>query len=230
MTKNKIFAVVGLGTFGSELCFELANKGSKVIAIDNKSKLVDKIKDSVTQALVMDSTDLESLQNLPIQDIDVVVVAIGDDIEASILTTSLFKKLGVPFIIARAVKDIHAQILKQIGATEIINIETNEGKRLADRLVSPDLLERIHLSKNISVAEILVPKNFVNKKVGELDIRKKYNLNIIAIKRYKTEIDEVGNPIVTDTVIIPNISETLSKGDILILVGTDQKIDSFREV
>lgn len=211
MLKNKIFAVVGLGTFGSELCIELANNGGKVIAIDNKAKLVDKIKDYVAQSIVMDATDIEALQNLPLQNIDVVIIAIGEDIEASILATSLFKKLGIPFIIARAIKEVHAQILKQIGATEVINIETNEGKRLATRLISPDLLEKIHLSNSISIAEVIAPKGFDTKTLQELDIRKKYNLNVIAIKRYNTEIDELGNPIVSDQVFIPSISDRLKK-------------------
>lgn len=229
MNKEKVFVVVGLGIFGSELCVELSKKGAKVIAIDTKKSLIEKIKDSVMQAIIMDSTDIEALKSLPIEDIDLVVVAIGDDIEASILTTTLFKGLGVPYIVARSIKDIHAQILKQVGATEVINIEMSEGRRLADKLISPDLLEKIQLSDNVSIAEVAIHKKFISKNLIELDLRKKYYLTVVAIKRFTTEIDEVGNPVVTEHMFFPDPKEILQRGDILIVAGSDKKIEDYKE-
>ena len=123
MVKGKIFAVIGLGSFGFEICREISGKGGKVIAIDNDPKKIDKIKDLVMQAILIDSRDEESLAKASLENIDVAVVAIGENLESSIITTALLKKLNIPQIISRASSDFHALVLKQIGATEIINLE-----------------------------------------------------------------------------------------------------------
>ncbi len=174
MEKEKIFAVFGLGAFGFTICTELTKKGAKVIAIDNHEKLIEKITDSVTQAIIMDSTDKELFKTLPLEDIDVAVVAIGDNFEASILTTSLLKETGIPYIVARAISDTHSQILKQVGANEVFNIEIEAGQRIANKLISPLVFEQIPLSSNQILAEIETPKKFIDKKVGELNFRKKH--------------------------------------------------------
>ena len=126
MPKNKVFAVFGLGAFGLEVCRVLAEKGSTVIAIDNKVGQIEKIKNLVTQAVLIDSTDEESLRAAPIEDVDTAIVGIGENIESSILTTAILKKVGVPHIIARAISEIHAQVLRQVGASDVINIEIEE--------------------------------------------------------------------------------------------------------
>ena len=112
MEKDKLFAVFGLGIFGFEVCKVLSEKGMKVIAVDKDRKLVDKVKDMVTQAILIDSTDEDALKNADMQDVDVAVVAIGKSVDGSILTTILLKNMGVPRIIARAVSSLHEQVLR----------------------------------------------------------------------------------------------------------------------
>ena len=230
MSQERVIAVFGLGTFGSEVCRVLAEKGCKVIAIDKNPQLIEKIKNTVTQAVLIDSTDEESLKNLPLDTIDIAVVAIGEDLDASILTTAILNKLGTPYIISRALTNIHGQVLKQVGAAEIINIEINEGTVLANRLVSPDILENISVAGNLKLVELVLPDNFKGKALKSLELRKKFNINVICIKRIHTEIDNLGNPINEEDVFIPQPDDTLQQGDIIVLIGSESDINNLRGV
>ncbi len=229
MAKKKVFAVFGLGSFGREVCRVLSEKGTKVIAFDNQSQHIDRIKDIVNQSLLLDSTDEETLKSAPLEDVDVAVVAIGDDIEASILTTALLKNIGIPYILARAVSDIHLQVLKQIGANEVINLEIEEGRRIASRLVSPEILDVIPVDQDYSIAELYVPKSLVGKSLQQVDLRKEFNLNIIAIQRSRTSIDEVGNPVKEEMVILPGSNDVFQSDDILLVIGRNQYIERFKK-
>lgn len=229
MDKEKVFAIFGLGTFGYEVCSNLVAKGAKVIAVDHSEKLVDKIKDLVTQAIVLDSTDEELFNTLPFDDIDVAVVAMGDNIEASILTTSMLKNAGVPHIISRAITDTHAHVLKQVGANEVINLEVEAGEKIANKLFSPFVYEELYLSKNQILAEISVPNKHIGKSIKELDLRKTRSINIVSIKRTITNIDHDGNPVKTEIIVSPMPVDILEKDDILIVVGASKDIEDFRE-
>ena len=229
MAKKKVFAVFGLGSFGREVCRVLSEKGTKVIAFDNQSQHIDRIKDIVNQSLLLDSTDEETLKSAPLEDVDVAVVAIGDDIEASILTTALLKNIGIPYILARAVSNIHLQVLKQIGANEVINLEIEEGRRIASRLVSPEILDVIPVDQDYSIAELYVPKSLVGKSLQQVDLRKEFNLNIIAIQRSRTSIDEVGNPVKEEMVILPGSNDVFQSDDILLVIGRNQYIERFKK-
>jgi len=230
MAKEKIFAVFGLGTFGLEVCRVISEKGGTVIAIDNQVDLIEKVKNMVTQAILIDSTDERSLKNAPIEDIDVAVVGIGQNVESSILTTAVLKNLGVPYIIARAISDIHGQVLKQVGATEVVNIEIEEGKRIANKLVSPDIIDKFYIGQNQLLAEVITSKKFIGKSIMELDLRRKTNVNIISIKRINTTVDELGNPVVESTVEFPSPSTVIKKDDILVVVGTEKDIDRLKDL
>jgi trk/ktr system potassium uptake protein len=225
--REKIFAVLGLGTFGVKVCEVLAQKGGKVIAIDREANLIEKVKDSVTQSILLDTTDEIAMNQIPYADISVAIVAIGENIEASILTTAILKRLGIPYIMARAVTEIHNQVLRQVGADEVVNIEIEEGQRIAQRLISPEVLDRISVTENISVAEVYVPKEFFGKTLEELNIRNKMHVNIVAIIRTKLSIDEEGNPVKTDNAIFPDASETLLESDILMIVGKNEDLNAF---
>lgn len=230
MEKDRLFAVFGLGTFGFEVCKVLSEKGTKVIAVDKDRKLVDKVKDMVTQAVLIDSTDEDALRNADLQDVDVAVVGIGDSIDGSILTTILLKNMGVPRIIARAVSSVHEQVLRQIGATEVINIAVAEGERLAKRIISPDMVDLMPISKNQSIAEIRTPTKFVDKTLQDIDLRKKYHINLISVKRIETAIDEVGNPLQEENVFCPKPDEELKANDILVLLGSEDDIQKLKEL
>ncbi|MFC1480149.1 potassium channel family protein [Candidatus Omnitrophota bacterium] len=229
MEKEKVFAVFGLGTFGLEICKVLSSKGAKVIAVDRNQKSIEKIKDVVTQAVAIDSTDEEDLLNAGLQDVDVAVISIGDNIDASILTTTLLKNIGVPYIIARAMSGIHAQVLKQIGATEVMNLEIEQGQRLANRIFAPEIMDVIHLSDDQSLAELRVPKDFIGKSLQDLDLRKKFNVNVISVKRTKTDIDKIGNPERKELVFSPKPMDILEINDILVVLGNEQDMNRLKE-
>jgi len=230
MDTEKVFAVFGLGVFGLEICRVLASKGANVIAVDKDQKMIDRIKDTVTYSVLLDSTDEEALRNAGLDDVDVAVIAVGDTMDASILTTILLKNMGVPRIIARARSDVHGQVLKRIGATEVINIEIEVGHRLANRIFSPDIIDVIPLSPDATIAELKLPKDFAGKSPHELDVRKKYNVNIVAVKRTKTDVDALGNPKRAEQVFTPKPTDILKVNDLLVILGRDEDIEKLKEI
>ncbi len=228
--KDKIFAVIGLGTFGAKVCEVITQRGGKVIAIDREPDLIEKVKDSVTQSILLDTTDETAMNQIPFADISVAIVAIGENIEASILTTAILKRLGIPYIVARAVTEIHHQVLRQVGADEVVNIEIEEGQRIAQRLISPEVLDRIPVTENISVAEVYIPKDFLGKTLEKLNIRNKMHVNIVAIIRTTLSVDEEGNPVKTDNAVFPDSGEILQESDILLIVGKNSDLDAFGDL
>jgi trk system potassium uptake protein TrkA len=229
MARSKVFAVFGLGTFGEEVCRTLVEKGAKVIAVDHTAQLVDKIKDAVEQAVLLDSTDEDALRQLPLSTVDAAVVAIGENLSASILTVALLKKLGVPYIVARAISEIHSQILKQVGAAEVIIIEVDEGRRVASRLISPDVVDRIPISTQQTLAEVLVPKSFAGSSLHKLELRKRFNVNVISIRRTRLNVDNMGNPVKEEVVLSPQPQDVIQENDVLVVVGPDRAIDALKE-
>ena len=229
MAKEKVFAVIGLGSFGRKVCEIITERGGRVIAIDNDASLIERIKDTVTQAILLDATDVDSLSNAPLDGVDVAVVAIGDNIASSILTTALLKRVGVPYILARAISELHEQVLKQIGADEIVNIEIDEGLRIGSKLMSSEVLDRIPITQTVSVAEIHPPKSFIGNDLAKLDLRGKLNINVIAIIRIALSIDESGNPIRNEQVLFPGGADILEDTDVLLVVGKNEDIDSLKE-
>lgn len=230
MAKEKIFSVFGLGTFGMEICSVLSKKGAKVIAVDIDKKNVERVRDSVTQAVLLDSTDEDALRNAALQDSDVAIISIGDNMEGSILTTILLKKIGVPYIIARAMSDVHAQVLKQIGATEVINIEVDQGQRLANRIIAPDIVDVVPISEDQVLAEMRAPENFIGKTLSQLELRKRFNVNIITVRRSKIDIDDMGNPMKKEFVFTPKPDEELKVDDILVVLGSPKDIEKLKEI
>ena len=227
--EEKVFAVFGLGAFGMEVCRGLIAKGGKVIAFDSRTQPIEKIKELVNQVMVLDSTDEEALRSAPLENVDVAIVAIGDDVEASILTTAILKDIGVPYIIARAVTDVHMRVLRQIGANEVINLEIEEGRRVASRLLTAEVLETIPVTEDYSIVELYVPASMVGKSLERLNLRADYMVNVIAIERFKTSVDEEGNPVKEERVILPTRDDVLLGDDILIVVGRNTDLDAFRE-
>ena len=216
--REKVFAVIGLGSFGERLCEELSEKGGKVLAIDNQAKLIERVKDMVAQSILLDSTDEEAMNQVPI----------GDNIEASILTTAILKRIGIPRILSRAVSEIHQQVLWQVGADEIINIEIDEGTRLAQRLISPEILDRIPISEKISLSEVFVPSDFAEKNLSQLDLRNKMHVNDVAIRRTSLTVDEEGDTVRSERIVFPDAETKLEESDVLLLVGLNEDLDSFR--
>jgi len=229
MEKARVFAVFGLGTFGFEVCKVLSEKGATVIGIDNQAKLIERIKDVITQAVLIDSTNEDELKNLSLNDIDAAIVAIGESVESNIITTALLKKLGIPYILSRAVTDIHAKILRQIGATEVINVEIEQGRKVAERLFSPDVFDRIPISKELLLVEMAVPKKLIGKTIYEANIRDKYDVNVASIKKTIMKIDEEGKSIMEEIVELPKPATILEENDVLVVIGANESIEGFKE-
>ena len=228
--KQKVFAVFGLGIFGQTIADALAEKGAEVIAVDNDPAVVEEFKNKVTTALHIDSTDKKALEKAPLDDTDIAIVTVGDDLEASIITTVLLKQRGIPYIISRAVSDVHAEILKQIGANEVVNIQESVGKSLAQRLIAPEVLETIPLSSEYSFAELYAPEPFIGKKLIDLGLKEKFGLHLCMVKRIKTDIDDLGNPTREEVIIFPDNGIVFEASDILMAAGKHSDIEEFKKI
>lgn len=181
---NKRVAVIGLGIFGFEVAQRLEQEGFVVIAIDKDAEIVESIKDKVSQALVLDSTDELALKASNVDSVGLVINAIGmQNLEQSILTTAILHQFNIPKIIARATSKLHKRILQQVGATEVINPEQKMGRRLATRLANPNLTEMLNLAGDVCVAEVPLPFSFCGKSLLDVDVRKRYGVTVVGVQR-----------------------------------------------
>ncbi len=213
--KKKQFAVIGIGRFGSSVAKTLYNLGFQVLAIDENEGRIQDVIDSVTHAVQADSTDEDALRSLGIRNFDVVVVAIGQDIQASILTALILKDLGVPMLIVKAQNDLHGKVLKKIGADKVIFPERDMGQRVAHHLISSNILDFIELSDDYSIVEIKAAKQMIGKNLRQLDIRAKFGCNVIAVKSA-----EKMN-------IAPHAEDIIRENDILVVVGDNDHLQNF---
>ncbi|MDD5686270.1 MAG: TrkA family potassium uptake protein [Elusimicrobia bacterium] len=227
----KQVAVIGLGTFGVAVAKELSDKGVQVLAIDTNEQKVQDISTFVTQSIVADSTDEKTMKELGLHDCETVVVATGDNREASIMTTLILKKLGIKHIIVKGLDPLHSRVLQKIGADRIVFPERDMGIKLAEMLISPNIIEEIELSPEYNLAEIIVPKEFINKTIKDLDIRAKYKLHIIGIKRKIPYVKDDGDTDFKEELIIaPSASDILQDGDTIVIIGTYTDIDRVKKI
>jgi trk system potassium uptake protein TrkA len=214
---KKDFAVIGLGRFGGSICRELSEEGMEVMAIDMDEDKVNEYANIASHAVVGDSTDEAVLKSLGIRNFDHVIVAIGDNIQSSILTTLMLKELGVKYITVKAQNDYHEKILRKIGADQIVHPERDMGRRIAHNLISNNVLDYLELSDEHSIVEIVVNNKLSGNTLIDLDIRAKYGINIVAIKRGK------------EIFVTPQADEVIQKDDILFVIGADTDIDRFEK-
>ncbi|MDF1506758.1 TrkA family potassium uptake protein [Robertmurraya sp. DFI.2.37] len=217
MNVKKEFAVIGLGRFGGSIVRELAEQGMEVMAIDTKEERVNEFSMIASHAVMGDTTDESVLKGLGIRNFDHVIVAIGDNIQASILTTLMLKELGVKHITVKAQNDYHEKVLLKIGADTVVHPERDMGKRIAHKMVSNSVLDYLELSDEHSIVEIVAGGAMIGHTILELDIRAKYGINIVAIKR--------GN----DINVSPQANEVILQNDILIVIGADSDISRFEK-
>jgi trk system potassium uptake protein TrkA len=230
MPHSRSIAVIGLGSFGISICDVLAEKGTTVVAMDRDPAMVEKMKNKVSAAVLVDTTDEDSLLKAPLEDIDVAIVAIGDNLEASILTTMLLKQRGVPYVVARSISPLHDSVLRRVGANEVINVEVETGTRIARRLVAPDILDSVPLSAEVSLTEQLVPKFFVGETVEALKLEEKMNLRLVAILRLSIDLDDSGNSVRRETLVYPEKAGTFQDGDRLFLLGRNADLSGFQNL
>jgi trk system potassium uptake protein TrkA len=215
----KRIAILGLDYFGRTLLEEIADLEVEIILIDRNRELIDEYSNMVSAAIVMDIVNGENLQKILPEKIDAVVIDMGDSLEASILATSYCKKLGIPLIVARAETEAHGEILSIVGANRIIFPNKEAAKRVAPLIISDTLLNYLPVSDELAIAEVEIPESFTEKNVVELDFRKRYNLNLIALKNEKGQFGFFTDP-----------DYRFQKGDIALVVGAPQSIESFTGV
>ncbi|MBI5723868.1 MAG: TrkA family potassium uptake protein [Planctomycetes bacterium] len=219
------FAVIGLGRFGSRLAELLSMGGAEVLAVDKERPLVEEVRDRVTLAICMDSTDEEAIRAQGIDKVDAAIVGIGDNFEAAVLTTVILKQLEVPRIIVRATTDVRAAILRRIGADDIVNPENESAERWQSKLAAPGLIDRRELAEGFSQVQIAAPESFVGKTLEQLELRKKYRVNITAIKRQTEETGSKGAKKTRDTFLsVPMPDVVIQSGDVLFIMGADDAI------
>ncbi len=224
------YVVFGLGRFGAKLATSLFARGGEVMAIDTDATAVERIKDHASHVAIADCTDEIALRNLGIQDMDVAIVAIGEKVETSIMATALLKRLGVPRILSRAVSRAQGQILLEVGATEVFSLEDQMGEQLASRLIAPHILESITLSSGHSLIEVVPPKDFLGRSLKDLNLRARFGVNVIAIKRKIPAINERGeNVIKVELNDLPSPDQLLTPDDILVVVGQDERLRALTE-
>ena len=212
MSINKTYAVFGLGRYGLSVAQELVNNGAEVIAIDLNENIVNTVITELPFCKCADTTDLEVLKRLGISNVDVVIVAMAGNIESSVMTVMQCKELGVPTVIAKCSNETHFKILTKVGADKVVFPEKDSGIRMAKNLLSSGLVDVIELSNEVSMIELDMKKEWVGKNLLELNFRKKYSLNVIAIK----ENEEI------NINIDPNVR--LNNNMKLIVVGNKNKI------
>jgi trk system potassium uptake protein len=221
-----IVAVIGLGTFGAKTAMRLFDKGAEVIAIDKDQDLVNKIKERVTHAVVLDVTDERSLRSQNISDVDTAVVAIGDHIEMSIMAVAMLRKLGVGRVIARATSALHEHVLHEIGASEIIKVEEEMGEIIASKIIAPHVLQRYNFAAGYSIVELKLGKKFEGKTLVESKIRQNYSLNIVALQKRVAYITEEGkSAFKVEINDCPMPMDIIESDDIVVLVGSEKNFN-----
>lgn len=214
---KKQFAVIGLGRFGGSICKELYKLGHEILVIDNKEDKISEFTNYSTHAVIADATDEKMFQELGMRNFDHVIVAIGDDIQSSILCTLLLKELGVPNVWTKAQNDYHHKVLEKIGADRIIHPEKDMGIRIAQHLVSEKIIDYIELSEDYSIVELIATDKVANQSLIKLDVRAKFGCTILAIKRN----EEVN--------VSPFPEDLIHKDDILIVIGHKKDLKRFEE-
>lgn len=215
---RRSFAVIGLGRFGSAIATTLAELGQDIIGIDGDEERVRALSDTVLQAVQLDATDERALRAAGIQNMDVAVISIGENVESSVLIVMLVKELGIPTIIAKATTPLHGRILEKLGVTRVVFPDREMAQRLAHGLVVPNVLDYIELSPDFSIVEIPAPREFVGKTLKQLELRPRYGLTLIALKRPA----EGGGGVVTN--IAPTADDVIRAGDVLALLGNNDRL------
>jgi len=202
------FVVIGLGIFGRTVAVNLARSGHSVLAVDVDQKEVDRAAPELDYVVRADTTDEQALRDLRLERITCAVVAIGAQaMEASILTTALLRQMGVPRIVARAMNELHARVLRAVGAHEVVSPEEEMGQRLARRLSEPNVLERLELGDDVELAELAAPEMIIGKTLVDLKVRQQFGVTVVAVRRAGAVRANFA------------VDDPLQPGDVLVVIG-----------
>lgn len=209
--RRKQFLVAGLGLFGTSVALTLQQMGYEVYSLDSEEGLVQDLSTQLNYVVCGDASDKKTLQSLPLEDIDVAVVAIGN-VERNMMCTMLLKELGIKQVVAKAINNLHGAMLSKIGADKVIFAERDMGERLAHNLISAGVMDYIELSSEISVMSLPIPTEFIGKNLIEADLRRRYDVNVVAIKRDGR------------TIVNPKAQEVFQPEDEIIVLGTHEGV------
>ncbi|MFS0788355.1 TrkA family potassium uptake protein [Shouchella sp. 1P09AA] len=214
---RKSCIVVGLGTFGRSICEELTRLGHEVLAVDMNVHKVEDVRDIVSQSVCLDATEERDLKTLGLNQFDIGVVAIGSSIQSSILAAVNLKEFDVPTVWAKAETPHHRLLLERLSIDHIVLPEVDMGVRIAQNMVSSSFVDRIGLSNQYSIAELVADRQIAKKTIGELALKKRYQLNLVALQT-KDHLN-----------VTPMVDDPVSEGDLLIVLGRDEDIARFQE-
>ena len=220
------FAIIGLGHFGSSLAAALSSRDAEVLAIDNSIERLDDVKDHVAHTIRLDATEERALRGLGLQEMDGVVVAIGDDFEATLLTVSQLQKLGIHRIIVRATTPVHERILDHLGITEIILPSVETAERLSNSLMMEGVVNSLALGSDYTIMEVNAPEWMLGISLQELRIREKFEVSLVTIKRDETRRGRlgIGRRTARTVIGVPLPTTVVERGDTLVLFGTEKQI------
>ena len=219
----KRIGIIGAGRFGSNLAESLAEHGAEVLLIDSDREIIQEFSEYVSKAVEGDVTNIRTLEDAGFKDCDVVVVAIGTNLEGSIMATVNCKELGVPTVVSKANSDLHGKILKRVGADVVVYPNRDRAQRLAKTLLSKGTIDLLEISDGFSIAEIDVPESLHNKSLAEAEVRKNFGVTVLCVRRLAED------PAQPRAVIIPTADEIIQPDDKLLIFGTDKKIDSLAQ-
>ncbi|MEC9488801.1 MAG: TrkA family potassium uptake protein [Halanaerobium sp.] len=216
----KQFIVVGLGRFGASVARTLSEKGYDVMAIDKDEELIQDLSSSVTHAVQANATDEEALKALGVGNFDVAVVSIGADVHSNILATLILKELGVPYVVVKAQNELHGKVLKKVGADKVVYPERDMGHRIALNLISSNVLDFIEFAPDYSIMEIIPPEEMVHQSIGDLQLRSRFGVNVLAINRKNGR---------NNVIVSPSASDKIEQGDRLVVMGTNKQLNKLRD-
>ncbi len=214
----KRVVVIGLGIFGFNIAKDLYENGMEVIAVDKNKDIIQKIRDFSTKAILADGTDKEVMESIGIQQDDVVIISFGENLAASTLVTLHLKEMKVKHIIVKAPNEDHKHVLEKVGATEVIIPERAMADKVARSLISPNVLDYIPLSEDYTISEIVPPAYFFGKTIGELHLRTKYHVEVIAIREMLPE----------RLTMVPRADFVVKDSDILVVIGKEVDIQKIK--
>ena len=214
---KKEFAVFGLGEFGSSIAIALEENGCQVLAVDSNQEKVQEISAYVTHAACANVADQAVVRSLGIHNMDGVIVGIGENLESSIMATICAKECGVPYVLAKAVDDLHAKVLRKVGADRVVFPERDMGARVAKSLVTPSILDMMELADDYQIAEVRTPASWCGHTLVEVNVRRNYGLSVLAIHRGK------------EFLASPGADTMLREGDVLLVLGKQASIDSIEQ-
>lgn len=214
---NRQYAVLGLGIFGSTVAKTLSSYNCEVIALDNDGRCVNRMADRVTQALQCDITDIEQLRAAGIQDCDIVIVSMGSHLEESVMAIINLKELGIPYIIAKAKNKRYMQIFEELGANKVVRPEKEMGEQVAKSVLGKSIIDIVDLDEDYSIVEIPTPKQWRNKSLIELDLRRKFGINVVGIRA-------LNQPHLN---VCPDANYKIEPDDHLVVISDAKALDKF---